>query len=276
MAGGVGSRLFPVSTPEHPKQFLDLLGCGKTLIQLTCERFRCVNPDAHFWIVTSQQYVHFVREQLPHVPEECILAEPAARSTAPCIAYACWKIRCKYPDANICVTPADAFVPDNAAFALTARQAMDFASHNSAVVCLGIVPDSPNTGYGYIQSSGEGVCKVQAFKEKPDLQTAQSYLREGGYFWNAGIFFWTAETIEKEINLYAPQIAGVMDRIAPSFYTADETRVLEELFPTCDKISIDYAVMEKSSDVYMIAADWQWSDLGSFESIEKISGKKLK
>lgn len=277
MAGGIGSRLYPLSTPEHPKQFIDLLGCGKTLIQLTYERFLAVDPDARFWVVTSEKYIHFINEQLPDIPRDRILAEPEARSTAPCIAYACWKIKKKHPRANIIVTPSDAFVPDIAAFSATARKALAFTADTDAIVCIGINPTEPHTGYGYIQASTgcEEVTPVSAFKEKPDLETAKAYLENGGYFWNAGIFVWNTSTIEAEIRRHAPQIAGVMDRISESFYTDKEDSVLAELFPTCEKISIDYAVMEKSDNVHMIPGRWAWSDLGSFEAVDKIKNGTL-
>lgn len=278
MAGGVGSRLYPLSTPEHPKQFLDLLECGKTLIQLTYERFLAVDSAAQFWVVTSADYVHFVHEQLPSIPDEHILAEPVARNTAPCIAYACWKIKARYPDANVVVTPADAYVPDCAAFAATIRPALEFASQGSRIVCVGINPLSPHTGYGYVKvSSGNAdavVRKVDSFKEKPDMATAERYLAEGGYYWNAGIFVWNVATIESELRTHAPQITGVMDELAPVFYTEGENAALGRLFPTCDKISIDYAVMEKSKEVYVAASDWEWSDLGSFEALEAVKKSK--
>lgn len=278
MAGGIGSRLYPVSTPEHPKQFLDLLGCGKTLIQLTMERFRAIDPEISFWVVTSASYVHFIHEQLPEIPDSQILAEPEARNTAPCIAYACWKIRKSCPDSNIIFTPADAYVPDVAAFASTMRDALAFTAAHDAIVCVGIQPDRPNTNYGYIHA-GDGisgdVVKVLEFKEKPCLEVAEGYLRQGGYFWNAGIFVWNAATIEKELRTHAPQIAGVMDALLPALCTADEDAELARLFPTCEKISIDYAVMEKSSSVHMIPGRWAWSDLGSFEAIETIKNSKL-
>ena len=278
MAGGVGSRLFPISTPEHPKQFLDLLDCGKTLIQLTYERFLRTDPNAQFWVVTSANYTHFIREQIPGIPEEHILAEPEARNTAPCIAYACWKIRRKDPQANIVVTPADAYVPDCDAFAITMRTALDFTATRPAIVCVGINPTYPHTGYGYIHAPGatDGIVKVASFKEKPSLEVAQGYLDEGGYFWNAGIFVWNVATIEAELRRHAPQICGVMDELAPALFTPAEPTELARLFPTCEKISIDYAVMEKSDEVHMIPGHWMWSDLGSFEAIEKITGKKLK
>jgi mannose-1-phosphate guanylyltransferase (GDP) (EC 2.7.7.22) len=278
MAGGVGSRLYPVSTPERPKQFLDLLDCGKTLIQLTYERFLQVDSQASFWVVTSGRYTHFVREQLPAIPEDQILAEPEARNTAPCIAYACWKIRCKDPGANIIVTPADAFVPDCSAFAATMHTALDFTADRHAIVCVGIEPDSPHTGYGYIHAPGatDGIVKVESFKEKPSPDVAERYLAEGGYFWNAGIFVWNLDTIESELRSHAPQICAVMDELSPALCTPAEEAELARLFPTCEKISIDYAVMERSSEVFMIPGRWAWSDLGSFEAIEKITGKKLK
>lgn len=280
MAGGVGSRLYPVSTPEHPKQFLDLLGRGKSLIRLTYERFLEMDPDAKFWVVTSERYIHFIHEQLPEIPDERILSEPEPRNTAPCIAYACRKILKKYPHASIVVTPSDAFVPDHKAFAGTVRTALDFAGTREAIVCIGIEPRSPHTGYGYIYApaaTGEDeVVKVEAFKEKPSLDVAEKYLAEGAYFWNAGIFISSAASLESQLRKYAPQISGVMDNLAPAFYTAEEKAEVARLFPTCDKISIDYAVMEKSSDIYMIPGRWEWSDLGSFEAIEKITGKKLK
>ncbi len=275
MAGGVGSRLYPVSTPERPKQFIDLLGCGRSLIRLTYERFLALGSNLRFWVVTSGAYTHFVREQIPEIPEDQILAEPVSRNTAPCIAYACWKIKEKYPDANIIITPADAYVPDVDAFAATMRTALDFTAVHDAIVCIGIAPDSPHTGYGYIHAPAEPgrVVKVAEFKEKPSPEVAASYLEEGGYWWNAGIFVWNVKTIEKELCEHAPQICGIMDKLSPSLYGEGETDALASLFPLCEKISIDYAVMEKSPDVYALAAEWAWSDLGSFEAIEKITGR---
>ena len=277
MAGGVGSRLYPLSTPEHPKQFIDLLECGKTLIQLTYERFLKTDPDALFWVVTSAKYVHFIKEQLPSIPDERILAEPEARNTAPCIAYACWKIKKRYPDANMVVTPSDAYIPDAEAFSATMRKALDFTAGNPATVCVGISPTSPHTGYGYINADASGadaITKVKAFKEKPDVQTAERYLAAGSYYWNAGIFVWNAGTMERELREHAPQIAEIMDNLYPSLYTEGEDDALATLFPRCPKISIDYAVMEKSSSIYMIPASWFWSDLGSFEALGRVTGKK--
>jgi mannose-1-phosphate guanylyltransferase len=271
MAGGIGSRLWPLSTPETPKQFIDILGVGKSLIQLTVERFLPVCAPDHFWVVTSERYVDIVREQLPAIPEDQILAEPEARNTAPCIAYASWKIAQKDPEANIVVTPADALVLKTAEFSETIAKALAFTEGSDAIVTVGIAPTRPETGYGYIHATeavkGQ-VVKVSAFKEKPDLATAESYLADGHYFWNAGIFVWNVRTIVAELRAHAPQIAGVMDRLAPSFYTDGEAAALKVLFPTCDKISIDYAVMEKSENIHVIAEDLGWSDLGSWGSVK--------
>ncbi|MBO8456094.1 MAG: mannose-1-phosphate guanylyltransferase [Bacteroidetes bacterium] len=271
MAGGIGSRLWPVSTPERPKQFIDLLGTGKSLIQMTVDRFLPVCDISRFWVVTSRRYVDIVRSQLPGIPSDNILAEPEPRNTAPCIAYACRKISMRHPDANIIVTPADALVTRTDVFAETMREALAFTSAGDRIVTVGISPDRPETGYGYICSSGKEtgkVNKVIAFKEKPDRATAIRYLSEGNYFWNAGIFVWSAATIESQMRRYAPSIAAVMDRIATSFYTEAEEEALSRHFHECEKISIDYAVMEKSDSIYVISGDYGWSDLGSWSSVK--------
>lgn len=282
MAGGIGSRLYPLSTPEHPKQFLDLLDCGKSLIRLTYERFLEVDAQAHFWVVTSEKYLHFIHGQLPEIPDEQILAEPAARNTAPCISYACRKIALRYPHANIVVTPSDAYVPDRKAFADTVRTALAFTQEGGRIVCLGIEPDFPSPEYGYIKEvpgdvfvrGRESVRKVDTFKEKPSVEVAQSYLAAGGYWWNAGIFVWNVETVERQLRTYAPQIEAVMDGLAPWLYTPQEQAELEKRFPDCEKISIDYALMEKSPDIFMAPCRWEWSDLGSFEAIDKVKKRR--
>lgn len=286
MAGGQGTRLYPISTAEKPKQFLDLLGCGKTLIQLCYERFLSVDPEAVFWIVTSERYTRLVKEQIPNIPDAQILAEPEPRNTAPCIAYAIWKIKARYRDANIIVTPSDAFVSSIDLFAITMKSALRFTAANSdSIVCVGIQPTEARTEYGYIQISSRDemqqidnkglIKKVAAFKEKPDLETAKRYLNEGNFLWNAGIFVWKAETVESEIRANTPGIAAIMDELSPSLFTNRESEELSRLFPLCEKISIDYAVMEKSPNVYCTPADWPWSDLGSFASIEAITGKLI-
>ena len=276
MAGGVGSRLYPISTPEKPKQFLDLLGAGKTLIQLTYERFLAVDPEAHFWVVTSAAYHKYIREQLPAIPDEQILLEPVARNTAPCIAYVSWKIEQRYPDARVVVAPSDAYVPDINAFAKTVNDALAFLGTAESIVTIGITPDNPCTEYGYIHvQGGGGIAKVSAFKEKPSLEVAEQYLAEGGYFWNAGIFVYGVQTMISQLREYVPAIAALMDELAPALYTPGEQSALADIFPRCEKISIDYAVMERSPLVYMAPSSWSWSDLGSFEAIEKVTGKKL-
>lgn len=270
MAGGIGSRLWPLSTPDVPKQFIDVLGVGKSLLQLTVDRFGPVCRPENFWVVTGEKYVPLVRQQLPAVPESQILAEPEGRNTAPCIAYASWKIQKKDPEANIVVTPADALVMKTAEFAETIAKALAFTEERDAIVTVGITPSRPETGYGYIHAAESlhgQLVKVTEFREKPDLDTAIGYLEDGHYFWNAGIFVWNVGTIIRELRAYAPDIAAVMDRLAPSLFTGQEQEQLRLLFPTCEKISIDYAVMEKSPRIYVIAEDLAWSDLGSWGSL---------
>lgn len=274
MAGGIGSRFWPMSTSEYPKQFIDVMGVGKSLIQLTVERFKDICPKENFWVVTSEKYVDIVKEQLPQIPAQHILAEPEARNTAPCIAYACWKIRKEFPQANIVVTPSDALVIDTAEFARCIAVALEKTADSQAIVTLGMMPTRPETGYGYIAAQGEadakGICKVEAFKEKPDVETAKGYLAAGNYFWNAGIFVWNADTITNAIRRYAPQIAGVMDELEPALFTDKEAEELKRLFPTCEKISIDYAVMEKAEDIFVLPAEFGWSDLGSWGSLRTL------
>lgn len=263
-----------MSTSERPKQFIDVMGVGKSLIQLTVERFKDICPKENFWVVTSERYVDIVKEQLPQIPAQHILAEPEARNTAPCIAYACWKIRKEFPQANIVVTPSDALVIDTAEFARCIAVALEKTADSQAIVTLGMMPTRPETGYGYIAAQGEadakGICKVEAFKEKPDVETAKGYLAAGNYFWNAGIFVWNADTITNAIRRYAPQIAGVMDELEPALFTDREAEELKRLFPTCEKISIDYAVMEKAEDIFVLPAEFGWSDLGSWGSLRTL------
>lgn len=270
MAGGIGSRLWPLSTPEVPKQFIDVLGVGRTLLQLTADRFAPLCKQENIWVVTGEKYADLVRQQLPGVPNDQILLEPEGRNTAPCIAYASWKILSKDPQANIAVTPADALVVNTADFVSAIGKALAFTEERDAIVTVGISPTRPETGYGYIhaaQALHGQVVKVSEFKEKPDLDTAIGYLEDGHYFWNAGIFVWNINTIVSEIRAYVPQIADIMDQLKPFFYTEEENARLRKLFPSCEKISIDYAVMEKSSRVYVIAEDLAWSDLGSWGSV---------
>lgn len=274
MAGGIGSRFWPMSTPEYPKQFIDVMGCGKSLIQLTVDRFLPICPIENFWVVTSEKYVEIVKKQLPGIPECNILAEPEARNTAPCIAYACWKIGQKHPDANIVVTPSDALVINTVEFERVIRNALEFTADRNAIVTIGIKPSRPETGYGYICAGnvleGSEICKVDAFKEKPDYNTACEYLKAGNYLWNAGIFVWNRETITSEIRKHTPTLAGIMDEMAKDFFSEKEVPTVKRLFPTCEKISIDYAVMEKASEIYTLPAEFGWSDLGSWGSLHTL------
>lgn len=273
MAGGVGSRFWPLSTPEYPKQFIDILGCGRTLIQLTVDRFKGIAHIENFWVVTNAKYVGIVKEQIPDIPERHILAEPEARNTAPCVAWACWKIKAEDENANIVVTPSDAVVMNPEEFRRVIKNALDFTAESNTIVTIGIKPSRPETGYGYVQFAesvkGE-INKVVVFKEKPNHETAQEYLADGHYLWNAGIFVWNVNTIVESIRKYNNQIAGLMNRIAKSFGCSEERQVVEGLFPLCEKISIDYAVMEPASKdgmVYTHLADFGWSDLGNWASL---------
>lgn len=283
MAGGIGSRFWPMSVPEYPKQFIDVLGLGKSLIQLTKERLAPLCLERNFWVVTSEHYVEIVKKQLPDIPVDHILAEPEPRNTAPCIAYACWKIRKENSNANIVVTPSDALVIDIEEYRRKIRAALSFTANENRIVTLGMQPTRPETGYGYIEagavvSSSElendalkdtEIYKVKEFKEKPDAPTAEKYLNAGGYYWNAGIFVWNVQTIVKALETFVPQITSIMDSIAESFGTPEESEVLHRLFPTCEKISIDYAVMEKSKHIYVLPAEFGWSDLGSWGSLHE-------
>lgn len=275
MAGGVGSRFWPLSTPEYPKQFIDILGCGRTLLQLTVDRFKGVAPIENFWVVTNAKYVDIVKQQIPGIPVNHILAEPEARNTAPCIAWACWRIKAEDENANIVVTPSDAVVMNPEEFRRVIQNSLAYTEQKEAIVTIGIKPSRPETGYGYVQFAeqidGE-IHKVAVFKEKPNLETAKDYLADGHYLWNAGIFVWNVQTIVKSIAKYNSQIAGLMDRITKSFGSSEERNVVEGLFPLCEKISIDYAVMEPASKegmVYTHPADFGWSDLGNWASLHE-------
>ena len=274
MAGGVGCRFWPMSTPDYPKQFIDVMGVGRSLIQLTVDRLKPICPVENMWVVTNEKYIRIVKEQIPDMPVDNILAEPEARNTAPCIAYACWKILKKHPAANIVVTPSDALVINTSEYQRVLSKALSYTSDKNAIVTIGIKPSRPETGYGYIAAaeptSVDEIYKVEAFKEKPNLETAEQYLAAGNYYWNAGIFVWNIDTISKAIRTYQPNLANIMDEMAPSFYTEQEKEVVGKLFPTCEKISIDYAVMEKSKDIFTQPAEFGWSDLGSWGSLRTL------
>lgn len=278
MAGGIGSRFWPMSTPECPKQFIDVLGCGKTLIQLTADRFAGICPLENIWIATSAKYVNIVKEQLPEIQEDNILVEPCARNTAPCIAYACWKIKARHPNANIVVTPSDAFVANVEEFRRVIKKALHFTDGNDAIVTIGIQPTRPETGYGYIAADSalqtdKEIFTVDSFKEKPDKETAKKYVAQENFFWNAGIFIWNVHTITSEMRVYIPEIAQIFDKIACDFYTENEKASIEKYFPTCKNISIDYAVMEKAQEIYVLPASFGWSDLGTWGALRGLLPK---
>lgn len=271
MAGGVGSRFWPLSTPEFPKQFIDILGCGRTLIQLTVDRFKGIAPVSNFWVVTNAAYVDIVKQQIPDMPTSHILPEPSARNTAPCIAWACWSIKKEDPQANVVVTPADAVVMNPEEFCRVIKNALAFTESNNSIVTIGIKPSRPETGYGYVEATphtasdaaSPEIQTVASFKEKPNLETAEQYLKAGNYLWNAGIFVWNIDTITDSILKYKPNIAADMDKIA-------STDDVAGIFPTCEKISIDFAVMEPAAadgKVYTHPADFGWSDLGNWASL---------
>ena len=226
MAGGIGSRFWPISTAQRPKQFIDVLGCGKTLLQLTVERFGDICPIENVWVVTSVNYADIVREQLPQIPEDNILLEPCRRNTAPCIAYAAWKIKKKDPHANMVVTPSDHFVADCAEFRRVIKSALKFAAESDAIMTLGIKPTRPETGYGYIEAvlgaatlSNKEVFRVDSFKEKPDLDTAKQYISKNNFYWNAGIFIWSVQTIVNAFRVYQSPIASVFESMMPYYFT---------------------------------------------------------
>ncbi len=276
MAGGVGSRFWPMSTPELPKQFIDVLGCGRTLLQLAADRFKGICKLENIWVVTSEKYLSIVKEQLPHIPEGNILCEPCRRNTAPCIAYVSWKIKKKNPNANIVVSPSDHIVMDTMEFQRVIKSALGFTAQSDAILTLGMKPTRPETGYGYIEAelsasstNNKEVFRVDSFKEKPDLERAKKYILKNNFFWNAGIFVWNVKTIVNAIRVYQPSIANVFERAMPYFYTDKEQEFINKEFPLCDNISIDYAVMEKADEIFVFPADFGWSDLGTWGSLHE-------
>jgi mannose-1-phosphate guanylyltransferase len=274
MAGGVGSRFWPMSTAEKPKQFIDVLGVGKTLLQLTVERFNDLVSPGNIWVVTNQKYAPIVEEQLPNIPKTNILCEPCRRNTAPCIAYVSWRIKSNDPKANIVVTPSDHIVTDTAEFQRVIKECMRFTSETDAIVTLGMKPNRPETGYGYIQADlstsslrNKEIYRVDSFREKPDLKTAEEYIKKNYYFWNAGIFIWNVNTIVNAFRIYQPTMAKIFESMLPVYGTEKEQALIDERFPECDNISVDYAIMEKAEEIFVCPADFGWSDLGTWGSL---------
>lgn len=270
MAGGIGSRFWPMSRTNYPKQFLDILGTGKTLIQQTFERYNQLVPAENIFIVTSQEYVDLVKKQLPELPFDNILAEPSRKNTAPCIAYIAFKLYQRDPEALMMAAPADNLILDTSAFIETAKRALDFVSHINALVTIGIKPTYPNTGYGYIQHDGPeaapGVHKVKTFTEKPNLELAKTFLASGDFLWNAGIFTWKVKTIVNAFEKFLPEMFEVFHSERNNLNTPEEKEAIERIYPQCTNISIDFGIMEKADNVYVIPASFAWSDLGTWNS----------
>ena len=274
MAGGVGSRFWPMSTPDYPKQFIDVLGCGRTLIQLTADRFKGICPPENVWVVTSEKYAETVKEQLPEIADDHILREPCRRNTAPCIAYVSWKIKARNPKANMVVTPSDHIVMNVTEFRRVIASAMKFTADSDAILTLGMKPTRPETGYGYIEAdltipstSNKEVYRVYSFKEKPDLETAERYIKKNNFFWNAGIFVWNVSTVVNALRVYQPAISKIFERLLPYYYTEQEQEMINQNFPLCENISVDYAIMEKADEIFVFPSDFGWSDLGTWGSL---------
>jgi mannose-1-phosphate guanylyltransferase len=289
MAGGIGSRFWPMSRQDYPKQFLDILNTGQTLVQSTFQRLTDFVPAENIYVVTSNEYLHIVEKQLPQLPKENILGEPSRKNTAPCIAYISFKLMQKDPKALLIVAPADHLVLDRIAFKKVCLEALSFVHKHNALITLGITPQKPNTGYGYIQrepqSVTDNVYKVKTFTEKPNLELAKTFLASGDFLWNAGIFVWQVKNIIRAFETYLPEMYDVFAAEKEAFNTPDEKKALEHIYPLCTNISIDFGIMEKANNVYVIPASFGWSDLGTwnsaYENLTKddqgnaIAGKKV-
>lgn len=276
MAGGIGSRFWPISSPERPKQFLDILGCGKTLIQLTVERFKGLIPIENTWIVTSADYKDIVREQLPEIPVENILLEPCRRNTAPCICYVSWKIKKRNPKANIVVTPSDHIIADVKGFQEAIADTMEFSAETDAIVTLGIRPTHAEIGYGYIKadltyssSRKKNIFRVDAFTEKPSREVAEEYVKQNQYLWNSGIFVWNVSTIINAFRVYHPEISHRFEDIFSYYDMPQEQNMIDQQFPLCENISVDYAIMEKAEEIFVYPAKFGWSDLGTWGALRQ-------
>lgn len=275
MAGGVGSRFWPVSTTEFPKQFHDMLGAGQTLIQKTFSRLSKLIPTENILILTNENYNDLVLEQLPQVKQEQVLLEPAMRNTAPCILYASLKIKKLNPNAVMVVAPSDHWIEDENAFMSDLQKCFDFCETNDALMTLGIQPTFPNTGFGYIEfdkSDENTVKKVSQFREKPDYETAKSFLESGNFLWNGGIFIWSAKSVLSAFKKFQPQMNALFEEGFPTYNTADEKQFINENYALAENISIDYALMENAKNVYVLPATFDWNDLGTWGSLhEKLS-----
>jgi len=282
MAGGIGSRFWPLSTEETPKQFIDILGTGRTFIQQTYERFLPICPPENFLVVTSVEYKELVLEQIPSLQPNQVLTEPFRRNTAPCIAYANAWIRNQNPNASVVVTPADHLVLKPQQFVEDIKKGIDFVENKDALLTLGIKPSRPETGYGYIQVNDDSskilgqIEAVKTFTEKPNLDLAKVFYESGEFFWNSGIFIWSLNSIDKAFDLYLNDVKSLFDKVADKINTPDEVEAIKGIYVDCKNISIDYGVMEKSSNVFVLTADFGWSDLGTWSSLYDHSAKDEK
>lgn len=277
MAGGIGSRFWPQSRTALPKQFLDILNTGKTLIQITYERFADVCPKENIHVVTFEEYEALVKEQLPELTNEQILKEPVRRNTAPCIAYACDKIYAQFPEAIIIVVPSDHLILKEEKFLETLAKCIEFTEKNNALVTLGIKPTKPSTGYGYIQYNDEkkegDFFKVKTFAEKPDLEIAKTFLKSGDFLWNSGMFVWKAKAIIEALHSHLPEVMDCFNGAHEIYNTDKEAAFIDKAYSQCTNISIDYGVMEKAHNVYTIPSNFGWSDVGSWDSLYEIYNK---
>jgi mannose-1-phosphate guanylyltransferase len=277
MAGGIGSRFWPYSRTNFPKQFHDILGTGRSMLQETADRFDSICPPENIYIVTNKLYKDLVKDSLPFLSEHQILLEPEAKNTAPCVAYACNKISKLNAEAKIIVTPSDQFVLKLDQFVETINKGIDFASKENVLVTVGIVPTRPDTGYGYIQfdnsKSHTDTYKVKNFREKPNVETALAFINSGDYLWNSGLFIWSAQAIETAFAKYLPQMNEQFIRGKDVYGTDNEFEFIDELYPNCESISIDYGIMEKADNVYVIPGNYGWSDVGTWKSVYELSDK---
>ena len=272
MAGGVGSRFWPVSTTEFPKQFHDMLGSGETLIQKTFSRLSKLIPAENILILTNEKYNDLVLEQLPMVKQEQVLLEPAMRNTAPCILYASLKIKKINPNALMVVAPSDHWIEDENAFVNNLQQCFDFCQNSDALMTLGIQPTFPNTGFGYIEfdkSDANPIKKVNQFREKPDYETAKHFLEQGNFLWNGGIFIWSVKSISSAFEKFQPQMNALFQQGFDNYNTSSEKQFINENYATAENISIDYAVMEKANNVYVLPATFDWNDLGTWGQLHE-------
>jgi len=270
MAGGVGSRFWPVSTEEFPKQFHDMLGTGDTLIQKTFNRLAKLIPQENIFILTNERYNDLVFEQLPTVTKRQVVLEPAMRNTAPCILYASLKIQKENPDAIMIVAPSDHWIEDETTFSNNVQQAFDFCSKNDALMTLGIQPTFPNTGYGYIEfdkTTSNDIKSVNQFREKPDYETAKEFISQGNFLWNAGIFMWSVKSVVAAFQNNQPVLYELFKSGLSKYNTDQEYDFIQENYAKSENISVDYAIMETSKNVYVIAAEFDWNDLGTWGSL---------